>query len=151
MNNSEIQILKLDVSTDKEALKYMGDFLVFQGVTVKAFPEKVIEREATLPTGLPVQSIGVAVPHTDSTYVKKRQLLISPLKTPVVFRQMGDTEQEVNVSFVFMPAIPDAGEHLTLLRQLFTCFEDNQFTEALINWDGKKSSLKRLIQRNVDG
>lgn len=39
MDNSEIQILKLDVSTDKEALKYMGDFLVFQGNTVKAFPE----------------------------------------------------------------------------------------------------------------
>ncbi|ALX48476.1 PTS sugar transporter subunit IIA [Lentibacillus amyloliquefaciens] len=151
MDNSEIQILNLDVSTDKEALKYMGDFLVFQDIAEKDFPEKIIERETELPTGLPVQSIGAAVPHTDSIYVNKRSLLVSPLKQPVVFRQMGDRDQEVSVSFVFMPAIPEAGDHLTLIRELFTCFEDDQFTEALANWDGRKASLKKLIQRRLDG
>ncbi|HLS10481.1 PTS sugar transporter subunit IIA [Lentibacillus sp.] len=151
MDNSEIEVLKLNVSTDKEALKYMGDFLVFQGIAEKTFPEKVMEREMELPTGLPVQPYGVAIPHTDPEYVIQRQLLVAPLKHPVVFAQMGDRDQHVKVSFVFMLAIPDSGEHLSLMRDLFNCFEDDQFNQALANWDGKKSSLKRLIQRHIHG
>ncbi|WP_010530124.1 PTS sugar transporter subunit IIA [Lentibacillus jeotgali] len=151
MNNTEIEILKLDVSTDKEALKYMGDFLVFQGIAQKNFPEKVMEREMELPTGLPAKPYGVAIPHTDPEFVIKRQLLVAPLKRPVVFAQMGDSDQQVKVSFVFMLAVPESSEHLTQIRNLFTCFEDDQFNQALADWDGKKSSLKRLIQWYIDG
>lgn len=143
--------MKLDVSTDKEALKYMGDFLVLQGIVEKNFPEKVMEREMALPTGLPLKPYGVAIPHTDPEYIIQRQLLVAPLNRPVVFAQMGDPDQQVKVSFVFMLAIPDSGEHLKLMRQLFTCFEDDQFNQELADWDGKKSSLKRLLQRHMNG
>ncbi|QKY68736.1 PTS sugar transporter subunit IIA [Lentibacillus sp. CBA3610] len=148
MDKSEIEVMKLDISTDKEALKYMGDFLVFQGIAKKNFPEKVMEREMALPTGLPVHPYGVAVPHTDSEYAIKRQLLVAPLKNPVVFAQMGDPDQHVKVSFVFMLAAPESSEHLTLIQNLFTCFEDDRFNQGLASWDGKKSSLKQLIQRH---
>ncbi|TFJ94350.1 PTS sugar transporter subunit IIA [Lentibacillus salicampi] len=151
MDKSEIEVMKLDATTDKEVLKYMSDFLVLQGIAEKNFPEKVREREMALPTGLPLQPYGVAVPHADPEFAIQRQLLISPLKRPVVFAQMGDPDQQVKVSFVFMLAIPDPGDHLTFIRALFTCFQDEQFNQALANWDGKKSSLKQLMQRYMNG
>ncbi|GGJ99456.1 PTS sugar transporter subunit IIA [Lentibacillus kapialis] len=149
MDNSEIQIMKLNVLTDQEALKYMSDFLVFQGLATKNFPEKITEREMELPTGLPVQPCGVAVPHTDPEFAIKQSLLVAPLKHPVVFRQMGDYHKEVNVSFVFMLTVPESGEHLTWLRKLFTCFENEQFNQSLADWDGRKASLTKLIQRHM--
>lgn len=152
MDNSEIQVMRqLDVSTDKEALKYMGDFLVFQGLAEKNYPEKVIEREMELPTGLPAQPYGVAIPHTDSEYVIQRRLLVAPLKHPVVFRQMGERDQQLNVSFVFMLAAPESGEHLGLLRELVTCLQNDQFNQALANWDGRKGSLIRMIRKYMNG
>ncbi|GAA0610961.1 PTS sugar transporter subunit IIA [Virgibacillus siamensis] len=149
MNSSEIEVMKLNASTDKEALKYMGDYLVNLQLVTTNFPEKVIEREGKLPTGLPVKPFGVAIPHTCPEYVFQSKLLIGALKHPVVFRQMGDSHEQVDVSFVFMPAILESGRHLTLLEKLFNSLQDDQFIDALTNWDGKKSTLTRLVRSGV--
>ncbi len=60
----------------------------------------ILQREAQFPTGLPVTPYGVAIPHTDGTYVLKPQLAFASLKNPVVFQEMGNRSREIQVTFI---------------------------------------------------
>ena len=59
----------------------------------------MIKREAVFPTGLMINGIGVAIPHTDSQYVKRSQVGFLSLTDPLPFIEMG-TRDKRNFSFI---------------------------------------------------
>lgn len=70
--NDNLIFHNLKVSDNIEVLQLMGDAMIQEGYGEEGFTEAVLKREKDYPTGLDVDGIGVAIPHTDAEHVKKR-------------------------------------------------------------------------------
>ena len=68
--------LNLKAADNKEVLQIMGDAMIQEGYGEEGFTEALLEREKDYPTGLDVDGIGVAIPHTDAEHVKKEGISI---------------------------------------------------------------------------
>lgn len=71
------------------------------------FEKALIEREHEYPTGLPTQPVGVALPHADPKLVVQAGLIIVVLRNPVMFEEMGNPDQKVEVRVVIGIALPE--------------------------------------------
>lgn len=57
-----------------------------KGYVKSTYIDAVLEREKTLPTGLDIGEMCVAIPHTDSKHVNESNVALAVLKNPVEFR-----------------------------------------------------------------
>lgn len=72
-----------------------------------SFAENVLKREEVFPTGLLINDVGIAIPHTDAEHVNDSQIAFMSLKTPVTFYEMGTADKEISVSLIFMLALKE--------------------------------------------
>jgi galactitol PTS system EIIA component len=141
----ESLILKdIDVNSREELLRTMATNLFRKGLVKESFIEAVIEREKTFATGLPTNSISVAIPHTDSEHVNKKAISVAILKEPVKFGVMGEMNAETPVQIVFMLAIDKKDSHLVLLQKLMEIFQNAEELQFLILEENKTNIKKRL-------
>ena len=92
------------------------------GDVVDGYAAACEEREQLYPTGLQLETTGVALPHADSHYVKRSAIAVATLLEPVTFRKMGDPAQDVSVRAVFMLAPQKGEEQLLFLEGLVRFF-----------------------------
>lgn len=115
-------VAKVDTTDKFETLKAMGNLMAEKGFVKESYIEAVQEREKVFPTGLPMEALGVAIPHTDSIHVNKKAVMCGILERPVEFVVMGDDEARVQVEVVFMLAIVKPDDQIAMLAQLVeTC------------------------------
>ena len=127
------------------ALKMLADEFVKAGVVEENFYDGILAREANFPTGLALDEenkTGVAIPHTDPEYVKETQLGFMTLDEPVVFRNMGNMEEEVKVDMMFMMAIKEAHGQVEMLMKLMGLFGDDAVISKLHEVDNFDDFLK---------
>lgn len=121
----------LEEKTDAELLKVMGQAMVRAGHGRTTYVQALIDREKIFPTGLDIEGIGVAIPHTDVCHVKKDGIALAVLRHPVEFRQMQEETLKTPVRFVFMLAVADAEEHLGNLQSILRIIQDRQTLQRL--------------------
>lgn len=115
-------IAKVDTKDKFETLEAMSKVMVEKGLVKESYIEAVQEREKVFPTGLPMEAMGVAIPHTDSIHVNKKAVMCGILENPVEFVVMGDDEARVQVEVIFMLAIVKPDDQIAMLAQLVeTC------------------------------
>lgn len=102
----------------EQLLAEMSQVLLENGFVKESFPAAVIEREKNFPTGLPTMGISVAIPHTDSEHVQQAGFLVGVLEKPVTFEIMASNQEYVEVELVFMLAIKEPEQQLTMLQSL---------------------------------
>jgi galactitol PTS system EIIA component len=141
----ESLILKdINVNSREELLRIMATNLFRKGLVKESFIEAVIEREKSFATGLPTNSISVAIPHTDSEHVNKKAISVAILKEPVKFGVMGERNVETPVQIVFMLAIDKKDSHLVVLQKLMEIFQNTEELQFLILEENKTNIKKRL-------
>ncbi|MBA2876038.1 PTS sugar transporter subunit IIA [Thermaerobacillus caldiproteolyticus] len=144
----ESLILKdIDVNSREELLRTMATNLFRKGLVKKSFIEAVIEREKTFATGLPTNSVSVAIPHTDSEHVNKKAISVAVLKEPVNFGVMGEMNVEIPVQIVFMLAIDKKDSHLVLLQKLMEIFRNAEELQFLI--EENKTNIKKRLANHL--
>jgi Phosphotransferase system mannitol/fructose-specific IIA domain (Ntr-type) len=131
----DIMLFHLEAANSTDIISRIATRLTDAGIVKPDFGEHVLEREAKYPTGLQTKALGVAIPHTDSTYVNQSQIAFASLKNPVRFKDMTDSNKEIEVSLVFMIAMSKPHEQMTLLSNLMTLFQNG-------------SALIKLLQSN---
>ena len=123
--NKKVVLINRDVQDQIEALKTIAAELQSKGVVNSRFLPAIIERERKYPTGLALSSgIGVAIPHTDPDKVQEEQIGFISLKEPVVFKQMGDLDTNVDVTAIFVLCLKSPDDQLQMLQNLMTMFAD---------------------------
>ena len=100
--NDNLVFHNLKASDNIEVLQLMGDAMIQEGYGEEGFTEAVLKREKDYPTGLDVNGIGVAIPHTDAEHVKKEGLSIAVLNPPIEFDAMGEEDCRIPVKIVLM-------------------------------------------------
>ncbi|WP_348225915.1 PTS sugar transporter subunit IIA, partial [Salmonella enterica] len=69
-------------------------------------------REQNFPAGLPVEAVGVAVPHSDHRYVRQNAISVGILAEPGNFEDMGGEPDPVGVRVVFMLGLGESNKQL---------------------------------------
>lgn len=102
-----------------------------KGYVKSTYIDAVLEREKTLPTGLDIGEMCVAIPHTDSKHVNESNVALAVLKNPVEFRNMIDPSKKVEVMVVFLLAINDPDSQVTLLSKLMSVFQNVELLKQI--------------------
>lgn len=131
MFDKKIALFNQSVENKDEALFLLANEFVKIGVVEDNFLDGIMAREAVFPTGLELNNMGAAIPHTDPEYVKENQIGFMTLEKPVVFQFMGDISQEVEVSVIFMLALKEGHSQMEMLSKLMDLFMLDDVMDAL--------------------
>lgn len=131
MFDKKIALFNQSAENRKQALALLAKEFVKAKVVEDNFLEGIMAREAVFPTGLELNKMGVAIPHTDPEYVKENQISFMTLEKPVIFQFMGDITQEVEVSVIFMMALKEGEKQLEMLPKLMDMFMMDDVMDAL--------------------
>lgn len=147
MFNESVVNFHVDSSSQEELLINLSNQLLGKGVVKSTFVTGIIEREKKYPTGLPVQPLGVAIPHTDNEHVIKEQIGFASLKNPVKFKIMGSDNEYVDVSLVFMLALKHPEKQLEMLQKLINIFQNEDVLRELYSCN-ELVDFRKIMQIN---
>lgn len=116
----------------EDALLSMAKLFVDQGISKESFPQAIVDRERTYPTGLPAQPFGIAIAHCDSEHVIESAIGVTTLDAPVEFGEMGGTSDDrLNVRIIFMLAIKDPKAQIPTLQKMMTVIQNADLLEHI--------------------
>jgi PTS system galactitol-specific IIA component len=112
------------------------------------FPNKVIEREHSFPTGLPTQPFGVAIPHTDAEFVMNNKVTIATLENPIQMEVMGGMEEDtIEVSIVFLLALGQSNKQLNILQKLMGILNQEDILTRIKN--GSQKEIYKIVKEEI--
>ncbi len=114
-----------------------------------SFLEGITNREQEFPTGLEVNQIGFAIPHTDSAHVNSSQICFASLKEPLVFSDMTDKSHEIPVRLVFMLAMSQPHEQIDTLQNLVSLFQNEEKVNELLACTTKEAFIELVHSAGV--
>lgn len=150
--NKDLIFVGLEAADCFEVFDSLAGKLIEQGCCKESYLQALKDREAVFPTGVMVDQIGVAIPHTDPEHINESAIAIANLKEPVNFYHMGTNPSdgmEVPVRFVIMLAIA-GGNHLDFLQKAIMLIQDYDLLQKLV--DAKDSEeIIELIKKKEEG
>ena len=143
---------KIDVSSKEEALEIMAKKLFTLGYVKESFVRAIQDREVNYPSGLPMEDLKIAIPHTDAEHVNQSVICFARLTNPVEFSVMGEPSIKIPVKLISMFALKEKKKIGDLLETLITTYQDNSVLHALDdarNDDEIFQILKKSVGRNL--
>ncbi len=131
--SSELVIAGYEAETAQQVIDALCTLMKAQGMVEEGYCAAVIEREKTYPTGIPTAFYDVAIPHAPSDHVLSPGIAIAQLKNGVPFYSMGDTDQKLDASVIFLLAVKNPKAQLNMLKSLMGIFENEDAMTAIKN------------------
>jgi PTS system galactitol-specific IIA component len=126
-------VLNMEAETSEEVIRELGGKLLDLGFVNEDFIEATLEREANMPTGLPLGgTVNAAIPHVDIEFVKKSALGLATLKQEVVFYNMVENEVEVPCRLVIMLALDQPKSQVEMLQSVAAVLQQPAVIDALV-------------------
>ncbi|HBL3828415.1 TPA: PTS sugar transporter subunit IIA, partial [Enterococcus faecium] len=147
--DKELCLFQLEVKDQKELFQVMSEQLKNAGCVKDSFLEGITNREQEFPTGLEVNQIGFAIPHTDSAHVNSSQICFASLKEPLVFSDMTDKSHEIPVRLVFMLAMSQPHEQIDTLQNLVSLFQNEEKVNELLACTTKEAFIELVHSAGV--
>ncbi len=130
----EAVILGLDAASSEEVIRELGGKLRDQGFVKEDFIEAALEREANMPTGLPLGGeYNAAIPHVDIEFVNKSALGLAILKDDVVFYNMVESDEEVPCRLVIMLALDKPKSQIEMLQSVAALLQNPEIIRKLVD------------------
>jgi PTS system galactitol-specific IIA component len=112
-------VVQLEAQSSEEVIRALGTRLLDLGYVKQNFVAATLEREANMPTGLPLGGdINAAIPHVDIEFVNHSALALATLQKPVIFYNMVDSDEAVPVQLVIMLALDQPKSQIEMLQQV---------------------------------
>ena len=125
--------LQLAAADSKQVLETLAGRLFQAGYVHESFADAALQREAQMPTGLPLEgAYNAAIPHTDIQHVIKPALALATLQTPVNFQNMIEPETAVPVQLVILMALEQAKTQVEMLQEIAGVLQDAETIEKLM-------------------
>lgn len=136
-------LLDCEFTSAEEVISAIGNKLFDAGFVKESFVNAAIEREKTLPTGLPLGGgINAAIPHTEIEHVIKPALGMATLKNEVNFRNMVSPDELVPVRLVFVLALEQPKAQIEMLQEVAGVLQNPKLVSDLLD----KNSYKEIIK-----
>lgn len=131
----------------REILQRAGTVMQQNGYAKKTYVQALINREFRYPTGIDMGETGVAIPHTDTSEIKKEGIAVVILKDPVAFGQMGTEKDTIMVKIVLILAIKESGSQVENLKQIMSVLQDKDVLHRLQNARDCQSVIDIIRQK----
>ena len=128
----------------KDLLTNLSQVLIEKGYVNSKYTKGILEREQNFPTGLPTSGVKVAIPHTDPQYVNVPAILIAKLKYPIIFKEMGNGDNELPISLIFMLALKSHDSQIDMLSKFMKILSDGDSLKMLYNAKTPKEMIEKL-------
>jgi PTS system galactitol-specific IIA component len=139
----ECVLLNCEFTSAGEVITAIGNKLFDAGYVKESFVNAAIEREKTLPTGLPLGGgINAAIPHTEIEHVIKPALGMATLKNEVNFRNMVAPDEFVPVRLVFLLALEQPKAQIEMLQEVAGVLQNPKLVSGLL----EKTSYEEIIK-----
>lgn len=127
-------VLNYPAKDAEDVVTELGRCLFEAGYVKDSFVQAALEREKTLPTGLPLLGgINSAIPHTDVEHVLKPGVAFATLPKPVTFQNMVLPEEEVPVRIIFLLALDEPKAQVGMLQEIAGVLQKPELIEDLVN------------------
>jgi galactitol PTS system EIIA component len=114
-------------------IRRLGELLNQHGYVTDGFIDATLQREANMPTGLPLGGeYNAAIPHVDLDYVNKAAIALATLSEPVIFHHMVMNEEEVPVQLVIMLALDQPKSQIEALQQVAEVLQKPEIVAGLL-------------------
>lgn len=134
-------------TTFKNVIEKLSEPLISKKLVKQEYPNYVIKREKSFPTGLPTQPIGVSIPHTDAKWTNHNAIAIGILKNPISQTIMSTEDTPVKVSIVFMLALDQSNKQLNILSKLMNVFQNKDILIKI--QDSTKQQIQQIIKKVI--
>lgn len=142
--------LNMEAKTKEDVIVQLFGKLKEHHFVKNSFLEAVLDREQAFATGLPLSNMGVAIPHTDPEHVIQPTVAVGTLKKTVPFNMMGNPDVVVDTDIVFLLAITDPREQITMLERLMALFQDELAMET-IKEAVSQTEVKKILDDALNG
>ena len=129
--HEELILVDVEAKNYEEAIRKVGKQLFDNGYVKDTYIDAVVAREADFPTGLHLEGIDIAMPHTAGVHVNTPAVCVAKLKNPVEFSHMGDPDTKVQATLLFMMAIKDPDAQIETLQAVMGVFTNQEAIEEL--------------------
>ncbi|MEW9672099.1 PTS sugar transporter subunit IIA [Ammoniphilus sp. 3BR4] len=148
--NLDENLIFIDVDREEkeDVIGILAGRLEEHGYVKETFLNAILSREQVYPTGLPLQKYGVAIPHTDAVHVNEPAMAVAVLTKPIQFQMMGSQETDVSVDMVFLLAIKEPSEQISMLESLMNMFQNEEVMDSLRH-ASSSSEAKIIIEREM--
>jgi PTS system galactitol-specific IIA component len=152
--NEALIAFDLQAGTAQEVIDLLAGKLQAQDLVSTDYGAQAWARELNHPTGLPTKPFCIAFPHADAEGVNQSALALAMLRQPVIFQNMADPEEGLDVRLVFMLANRNPEEQIQTLRNLAMLFgqpeklielRDQRTPQGVQDW------LRRELRLGLDG
>ena len=152
--NEALIAFDLYASDAREVIDLLAGKLQSQDLVAADYGAQTWSRELNHPTGLPTKPFCIAFPHADAEGVNQSALAVAMLREPVVFQNMADPEEGLDVMLVFMLANRNPEEQIQTLRNLAMLFGQPEKLIELRDQttpQGVQDWLRRELRLGQDG
>lgn len=136
INEELFQVDLIEIDSDylskDDIFNSVSDYLHRSDYTYPSFYQALHDREEIYPTGLALEHINIAIPHTDVEHVKRPFVYFVKLKEPCQFIQMGTTDEIVESKFVLILGIKDPHKQVGMLSWLMNTFSDKDVCKDIL-------------------
>ena len=150
MFDAKIALFHQHAGSRDEALKMLADEFIQSGVAKETFFDGILKRENVFATGLTLDNMCVAIPHTDPEHVNRTQIGFMSLEEPVEFIEMGTDDKKIPVTMMFMLALKEAHQQLDMLMKLMDAFQNNELMEQFRKVDNFEDYMKLIRESGLD-
>lgn len=113
------------------------------------FLDRVKEREATFPTGIQLENLGVAIPHTDAECVLEEFVAVVVNREPVTFQSMEDITVTVPASLVFVLGLNQPHVQLEMLQSLMGLLQNEELLKEILAATSAEDVLAIVNKNNL--
>lgn len=145
MLKKEFIRIGLDCEDAQQALRVLANAFVEGGVVKESFVQAVLDREKVYPTALPAAPFDIAIPHTVSAHVIQPSMAVATLAHPLEFQQMGSPDITLHPQILFMLAISDPKEQITLLRRIMKLLQNEQLLQQVKDASTPEEIMELLV------
>ena len=147
--DNKLVVIGMDAGTTDEVMAAMGGKFVELGYCKESYIQALKDREAEYPTGIDIDGVGVAMPHTDVSHVMKAGIGIATLKKPVTFTHMATDDVLVDVKIVFMLAVDDPNRHLEEIQDILAVIQDKETLKRILAAEKPENVIEIIKEKEI--
>ncbi|WP_427112284.1 PTS sugar transporter subunit IIA [Megasphaera sueciensis] len=129
--HADLVFPNLEVADQNDLFCKMCTVLHEKGFVKESFLKGISDREKNYPTGLEMENYGCALPHTDVEHVINPVVAVATLTNPIEFNIMGDSDNQVKVSMVFMLALNKKEDQVVMLKELAALIQNTDVIDKM--------------------
>ena len=145
--DKDLIVLHSGAKNYSDIFKDLGQTMIDKGYANENYIAGLMERESEFPTGIQTETIGVALPHTDASFVKVSKIGLLVLENSVKFGAMGGADERVDVKIVFLLGCSEGNEHLQALQNVVELIQDTEFVNTLLSLSTKDEAYELLTRK----